>query len=203
MTFSMLSSSQRWYGDATLGEILTSGKTLMAVDVETMNTSLGNEAVSVAIVNSMGNCLFNSLLQTRSPKVIWSGTKIHGITIADMRKAPPRQTTLAKAHSIITHDHPLWIGHTIPGDLKAIEMTVGVDVYDIVKCPHIHRVLVLNGVIESTRHNMVSLRDMHSGLVGGRPIQEGYHSALEGAIATMEVFNCIAKSQAINQVNRM
>ena len=105
-----------------------------------------------------------------------------------IRNTPPREPLLCDIHKLL--DDNIIIGHSIEGDLKAINYSSD-NVYDISRCPHIRQNLISHHVIEPLELRKVSLKQMAMGVIG-IAIQSQHHTAMEDAIATMQIFNCVA-----------
>ena len=188
--FRMLPSKRRWYEKSVLAEIVVSARPVLAIDVEWMNTNLGNEAISVSIVNYNLQTVFNSLLRPDGRQFKFIGTHIHGLRVRDVMRAPPRAAQLAHIYNLL--QPAILIGHSIEGDLKAIQYPYEACLYDISKCPHVRDALINQHAIESGNFQKVSLKRMVGDLLG-KIIQYGFHSSMEDAITTMMVFKKIIR----------
>jgi DNA polymerase III alpha subunit (gram-positive type) len=190
MQFPILKSTTRWHSYDVLPNIIKSQLPLMALDVETMNTELGNEAVSVCMVDQSLYQVFNALMRPRGKHIRFSGTHIHGISTSQLRYTCDRDFTLDELYQMLPGK--VIIAHSIEGDLKAIEYNSGVDCYDISKCPYIRDGLRLKGMMGAWDERKVSLKRMASSLLG-LEIQGVYHTAAEDAKATMQLFQWAAR----------
>lgn len=200
MQFPLLSPRVRWYGLDVLNEIVNSPLKLCALDVEWMCTNMGHEAVSASVVNSDLTIKFNSLMQPNGNKIKFSGTSIHGITITQAKRAPPREPILHTLHEILSNS--IVIGHSIENDLKAINFhNVPISVYDISKCPHVRNALVERGAIGVHEERKVGLKQMSEALLH-TIIQQENHSDLEDAMTTMKIFNWIQENLLLSYMNK-
>lgn len=137
----------------------------------------------ISLVTEEGDCLYDSYVKPEN-QITDYVTNISGITFTHIKNAPHHQEVMKEIKKII--NHKFVVGHTIAKDIEVCGLKDWKSWRGLIDIAEFELFKEKNGKLISLRN--LSLKHL------GKQIQDGWHSSVEDAQATINLFKIHKKA---------